>query len=98
MHQSASDVAGWGAVVLGFIAALLWWKASIVKVRSDKYIAQLRARGEIGPSESPFQITEGPYDVMQSIKASSTWNAWAAGCTGLSVLAQAAANLLNHYH
>ncbi|WP_156390669.1 hypothetical protein [Caulobacter sp. Root487D2Y] len=88
-------ILAWSIIVLGLVAALLWLRASVVRVSSDKHLAKLRARGELGPNESPFQITENGYDVLESMKASSVWNAWAAGVTALTVLLQAASNLLS---
>ena len=90
----AKDILGWVAIITGLGAAALWFRASVVKVRSEVHLRRLRKAGQLQPGEAPFQITEGPFDVLESIKASSGWNTWAAGVTAVSVLAQAAANFL----
>jgi len=65
-----------GAIVLGIVAAFLWFKASKIEVRQASRLAK-------------SGICLSGIDVISTSREQGKWNGWAAIATGLSVLMQA---------
>ena len=80
-----STTLNWVSIVCGFLAAILWFKSTLVKVPPDS-------------DSTDFQITETgdgePYEVLETIKRQVVWNRWAFLATALAVLSQALAMFL----
>ncbi len=75
----------WVSAISGIVAAVLWFLATVVKVRHKR--------------ETSFDITckDGGREigVLATAEKQTTWNRWAALFTGLSMLAQAVSLMLN---
>lgn len=77
------------SVVVAIAAAGLWWWASIMKPETVTSLSGIVS----GDGDLAFQFAPSKILVWR-VSLQATLNAWAAICTGLSVLLQAGAGLL----
>lgn len=82
-----AGLAQWGAVVLGFIAAALWFWATVIKVRTRD--DPTTERWIDVDEKTGFET-----DIYATAKAQTYWNRWAAGATAISMLCQALATAI----
>lgn len=82
--QQMSEFLSWGAILLGFVAAFLWYRASKIIIRKG----DPRSKGGIltGVRGDPTGL---PVDVYSTVIEGAKVNQWAATATGATVLLQA---------
>jgi hypothetical protein len=74
----------WASAAVGFLAAILWFIASTVRV-PYKEPTDNRLR--------EFSMTEDGVDILKTAKKQTWWNKWAALATCVSIALQAASLL-----
>jgi hypothetical protein len=91
--MSFAAMASWSAVIFGFVAAVLWFWATIVIVEAkddeDDHGWKNAAWVEVN-EETGRQI-----DIHETAKAQTYWNRWAAAATAATALCQAIATALS---
>lgn len=79
------------SVISGFIAAALWFGATIVTVPYREKIVKGMTQAALVETDD---ITGEKTDVLDTAKRQTKWNRWAALFTAISVLCQAISLML----
>ncbi len=91
-----NDFFSWISIVLGFLSALCWLKASVVKVSYEQEVKrrekEARKKGEVANLSS---VTLDGWDMSGTFRAQSRWNALAALLASISIFSQSIIQLFD---
>jgi amino acid permease len=79
--ESVCHALPWVSAGAGFIAAILWFIASVARIRFRDFERETKNR--------EFAIEYEGVDILETAKLQTWWNMWAAIATGISVALQA---------